>query len=835
MSKRSGQKHNADSESASLQLIVALVRPRGSHAGDELVGELSASRVLVARGEATGGVLCAWAGEQLAFAFEPSALDAAIDLALHARTREPWSIALVEGHCEIDPAQSRPRLAVGWALTRALDLAQIGRAGDVLVDRRLTAMRDGDINRIGWRYGRDVSGRPLRGALLDVEQPWARDVAAHEGHFVTPPLVGRPDPKIMLSAPGTLAVLRANPGMGGSRFLGEVRAHAPPGMSLLLTPTVTTLEPLGALRAAMLRALAEGETDDIEPELVPARERLLQGEGVTLDMAATIIAAHVTRGEEAGAILVDDASELDASSLEACTRAMFLGRFSLIARIDADSQIPAVLGGLAVGPEVELGPLSREHAEQLAAASTGGALDREGQRRWARLGGNGPLGILASLRASLAQGELAWVGKYAYPRRRASGTGQVTHPSFWIARSAALASMPAQCVLAVITLAGGEAAVHAVERALEAAGAPVVARTEIDAMLASGWLVETAPGWIALPTRTHRDAVLGELMDEETRHATHQALASSLGETARGLGLAEVAFHAARGGDGKLAARTALQAARQANLVGLAASATQLIALAKREDPTCEEEAQRHLETSIASGRAAMSEPVRKASSDALMAVRVLSSVPAGDDTNEEIDSQPASSQAAEEWEDDAPTIGPMLVGPLPKVPLPVSDRPPVRAPRNGTTGLRWLAREALASADPAALEQWTASLSATGEHPRYAERLAALARLTRGDVGDALRILRGARAELEGENGAVRTQASLALAVALASSGRIDEALLETLDGLARARVANDTDGSRACLAFLSKLYKMSGRAEGAREIRAVLEQNGGIERSAE
>ena len=857
-----------DTESASLQLIVALARPRtgpevaphggrerregregheaheaherregrgGREGGDgrggsgEDVGELSASRVLVARGEATGGVLCAWAGEQLAFAFEPSALDAAIDLALHARTREPWSIALVEGHCEIDPAQSRPRLAVGWALTRALDLAQIGRAGDVLVDRRLRALREGEINRVGWRYGRDLSGQALRGALLDVEQPWSRDVPAHEGHFVTPPLVGRPDPRGMLAAPGTLAVLRANPGMGGSRFLGEVRAHARPGMSLLLTPTVTTLEPLGALRAAMLRALAEGETDDIEPELVPARERLLQGEGVTIDMAATIIAAHVTRpNDDAGAVIVDDASEIDASSLEACTRAMFLGRFSLIARIDAGSQIPAVLGGLAIGPEVELGPLSREHAEQLAAASTGGALDREGQRRWARLGGNAPLGILASLRASLAQGELAWVGKYAYPRRRASGTGQVTHPSFWIARSAALASMPAQCVLAVITLAGGEAAVHAVERALEAAGAPVVARTEIDAMLASGWLVETAPGWIALPTRTHRDAVLGELMDEETRHATHQALAASLGESARGLGMAEVAFHAARGGDGKAAARAALQAARQANLVGLAASATQLIALAKREDPTCEEEAQRHLETSIASGRAAMSEPARKSSSDALMAVRVLSS------------SAPASEAAPEpEWEDDAPTLGPVPVGNLPRVPLPVSERPerpPVRPSRPGTTtGLRWLAREALASADPAALEQWTASLSATGEHPRYAERLAALARLTRGEVGDALRILRGARAELEGENGAVRTQASLALAVALASSGRVDDALLETLDGLARARVSDDVDGSRACLAFLSKLYKISGRAEGAREIRAVLEQAGGIERSAE
>jgi hypothetical protein len=251
--------------------------------------------------------------------------------------------------------------------------------------------------------------------------------------------------------------------------------------------------------------------------------------------------------------------------------------------------------------------------------------------------------------------------------------------------------------------------------------------------------------------------------------------------------------------------------------VGLAASATQLIALAKREDPTCEEEAHRQLETSIASGRAAMSEPARKSSSDAMMAVRVLATTPADDPRQRE-----------EEWEDDAPTIGPTPVGNLPKAMLPFSEKPdkaPVKSSRAGVAGgLSWLAREALASADPAALEQWTASLRATGEHPRYAERLQALARLTRGEVGDALRILRSARAELEGESGSVRTQASLALAVALASSGRIDEALLETLDGLARARVANDVQGSRACLAFLSKLYKMSGRNDGAREIRTVL-----------
>ena len=125
---------------------------------------------------------------------------------------------------------------------------------------------------------------------------------------------------------------------------------------------------------------------------------------------------------------------------------------------------------------------------------------------------------------------------------------------------------------------------------------------------------------------------------------------------------------------------------------------------------------------------------------------------------------------------------------------------------------LAQLSRDALLDGDAQSLERWSDGLKATGEKDALAERMRAMARLARGRVGDALRALREARKYAE-EDGTpqARCQASLALGVGLAFAGRVDDALLEGMDALARAREAGDAQAEQACLAFLQRLF--SGR----------------------
>ena len=108
--------------------------------------------------------------------------------------------------------------------------------------------------------------------------------------------------------------------------------------------------------------------------------------------------------------------------------------------------------------------------------------------------------------------------------------------------------------------------------------------------------------------------------------------------------------------------------------------------------------------------------------------------------------------------------------------------------------------------------------LRAAGESPMFTERLRALSRLGRGDIGDALRVLRRTRAALDPKDLQLRCQKSLALGVALSVAGRHQEALLEGMDALARARQTGDERGAQACLAFLAKLFTSQGRDEAGR-----------------
>ncbi len=166
------------------------------------------------------------------------------------------------------------------------------------------------------------------------------------------------------------------------------------------------------------------------------------------------------------------------------------------------------------------------------------------------------------------------------------------------------------------------------------------------------------------------------------------------------------------------------------------------------------------------------------------------------------------------------PAAAPVALPPTPPTPPPpeVRYRSPSTFdaeevdPEALAARLAQMARDALLDGDAQSLERWSDGLKATGEKDVLAERMRAMARLAKGRVGDALRALREARKYAEEDGSAeARCQASLALGVGLAFAGRVDDALLEGMDALARAREAGDPQAEQACLAFLQRLF--SGR----------------------
>jgi hypothetical protein len=113
---------------------------------------------------------------------------------------------------------------------------------------------------------------------------------------------------------------------------------------------------------------------------------------------------------------------------------------------------------------------------------------------------------------------------------------------------------------------------------------------------------------------------------------------------------------------------------------------------------------------------------------------------------------------------------------------------------------------------------------SASERHPitPLADRVRRFARGEQGsDTGDVLSDVRRARARVEGAPAATRCQAALALAMTLAIAGRPEEALLEALDALARAREGQDPKAVGACMALLAKLYASAGMPVEAASLR--------------
>lgn len=558
----------------------------------ERANHLQTARTLRKRVEARGGRLFAWGARSIGFEFDFESIESTIDVAVQevfgAGTEPTFSVGIASG--ELEPLDELAIAGMMWGppIVRALGLGQIARPGEVLVDPSFDAVLSGELLTTGSRLGMLGDDR-LRGLRLDLQNPWRARVAQGIGNLQVPLLVGRPDLIEMLVPSGCLGVVKAGRGAGGTRFLGELARSLEPARVLRLTPSLMD-EPLGALRRALLKARARGQAPAVlEPQAAESLESLLSGEGLDLESCSTLLEAWLRSDDEhgpSGAVLIDDLADIDRDSLEVVRVTLDNSPFRLIVRVDPELPLPDLLQDVPEGNAVTLGPLSPSDAAAVATAWTGNELEPKAAQRWAKRGGNLPLAIAEALAEAIEAGELIWKTGLVKPRLRSAGRGKGRKAEHWIRRRARFLDGSHRAVLFAVAVLGGEAdSKDLVELVQQASDVRLDYKQTLRDLESRGWLRRPAPELVALPSSSHRDALLGMLAQERLRE-WHRAAAVVLAGTDRLLASASATAHATLGGDFETAARLARRAVAAAQAVGLTDTAVALDAFNSHQDPT---------------------------------------------------------------------------------------------------------------------------------------------------------------------------------------------------------------------------------------------------------
>jgi hypothetical protein len=476
-------------------------------------------------------------------------------------------------------APTGPLAAFAWGapLVSAVALARIARPGEVLIDPDVGAVVRGQVLTAGERVGKD-SAQGVRGLVVDprhlLRTGGGTTIVAE---LVRPALVGHHAVlELLLSSRAPCAVIRADPGFGGTRLLSEIEAALSPARSLYLCSAGA--EPLGALRRAFARSIATSGTPagSLPPTHCRALERLLAGDGLDVRLGAQLI-LHWAAG---GAVLIDDAMDVDDPSLDVVAGATEIDRdgLRLVARLDAHTALPRALEALAAGPTVNLGPLPRSAAEQLAGSAAQDCLSLEEARRWATRGRFVPLGIVEALAEGLASGELSGMDDGVPTPRTGVDARVELDARDWVLRRLRFVRPPARALLRAVAVLGVEVVtplVHELGKIVEA-DAP---ESQVDALVRDGWLVGGIEGFYVLASRTHREAILSDIPEPE-RARWHQAASKVVERWGGKLASAEAARHAALAGDHQRAVDLALVAAKASRQLELDAATDALLAFA---------------------------------------------------------------------------------------------------------------------------------------------------------------------------------------------------------------------------------------------------------------
>lgn len=880
-----------ETSSVSERIIVCLrVRVSGGRSRED-PARLDRARFFIKRAEAFGATVCCWTPQMLSFAFPAEDLEEAIEFVVGGEARPhslAYSIGMSQG--EIVPVLAhRGVIDLGWGtpVTRAQVLARAAHVGEVLVDAELDGLHQDALLTAGSRLT-TAQGVRLRGLVLDTVQPWRLAAESAVEKLSSPRLIGRDDALAVLqSAPGTLSIVRADPGMGGTRLLQACAEAAHATRVLAVAPAGHSGEPLGALRMALARSAAIGGVPELPANEKKALEGILSGVGTDIATAAYLIEEWMASSPngEPGLVVMDDASDVDGSTLDALASAV-LGAarpFGTVVRLDAVVPLPVQLVPLPSGSEVRLQKLDEGDAVELALAWVKGEASEELARSWARRAAGVPLAIREIIAEGLSSGDLAWTSEGVH--RRVGSTARVRDLSSqeWISRRLRFVNAEARELLVAVAVLGGDATRDMVEGLLRAAAdAPVLIDRQIELLTRRGWLLSPQPDWIALPTRTHGEVVLDSIPDAR-RMSWHRAASLAIESHGGQLALAEAARHASFANDRARAARLAVEASKAAALALLQTAAQDLLALARTDDQESGQEGERgwlgsgflqpatsvHGPASSLGVRLA-ARPARKHGRPSYPPVEVPG---AGRPTP-----SPASASGVPRRASRRPKSAkklareqaPRIPGPpaLPfgvkddrqdavAIPSPAAPEPTVQAQleehereaarvvepavRDSDADSRvqavdelaasapLLAREALAASDVSVLERWVEREPMTLERERLLTRVRAMVALDKGEKsqkGEALRALRESARHAQKFGPLEQSRGHLAYAIGLAQAGRALEALVEGLEALARAREGADSKAERACASVLHKIYVGAGHEDSVAVWAEILRQ---------
>lgn len=757
--------------------------------------------------EVYGASLCAFGGETFAFDFGPDELDEALSFAIeHVHDKHNdirFAVGIAQGNLrELSDRGVHTGLSWGRALVLAEQLARLARPGEVLLDPDMPGARSGELLISGKRGMELRGGVIIRGLRLDVAVPYRRDALARVGRLrEAPPLVGRDVELSMISLmPGFLGVIRARSGAGGTRMLREARKKIAAPRTLALMPSHMPREPLSSLRAGFGRVMATERLPQLSSHQLEVLDAIVAGQGAGADAAAELLDAWLAPVDGRGGLLtIDDVTCVDSATLDVVARAVVAKGFALIIRTGEETQLPIPLASLPTMFELTLGLLPFRASVALAKGFVGDALTDEAAKRWAARGAGLPLGIREALAEGLSTGELRWLSDKADPRGPTSGRGKALQPDAWILRRARNLSTGARASLIALTLLGGDAPIPMIDAIACLIEGPGARFSAVESTLkGGGWVFSPEPDWVGMSSRTLMLAIESTL-DSGTRVMWHRMIWRTLEHHVSTLGLAELAYHASCAEEEHVAAQLNASAAFGASNAGLALAASELALFARKFDPEIDVPEQIGEAVNLPEDVT----PVEPATAIASLIEATIDELPAGIGGM-----SPISLRAPPEslpFSSPRPSVADALAA-LRADPA-VDEDPDLMAAR-----LPRLAKQALLEGDLATLDQVLLNLRVTGEHDALVERMSAFQALAKSNHGEAFRRLQVVE-ELSGRD--IRER--LSHAVALASVGAIDGALLATLEGLALARQERDYRGEQACARFLAYLSAAMGQPREA------------------